>query len=119
WLGDGVRRAYDVDVGAVAESFLFLADRAAHVDEIRSHLENGELDLCDRYADSTYAYQGARLKGIVKDPIRFLQQASKEWTLEPDLTFFLRVTPDVGLKAIQGGPTRIQLEELPFLKQVA
>jgi len=119
WLGDAVRRAYDDDVGAVAESFLFLADRAAHVDEIRSHLENGDLVLCDRYADSTYAYQGARLKGIVKDPIRFLQQASKEWTLEPDLTLFLRVTPNLGLKRIQGRPTRIRFEELPFLKEVA
>src|SRR5207245_5993964 len=91
----------------------------AHVEEIRSHLENGELVLCDRYADSTYAYQGARLKGIVKDPIRFLQQASKGWTLEPDLTVFLRVTPALGLKRIQGRPTRIRFEELPFLKEVA
>ena len=119
WLGDAVRHAYDDDVGAVAESFLFLADRAAHVDEIRSHLENGELVLCDRYADSTYAYQGARLKGIVKDPIRFLQQASKGWTLEPDLTVLLRVTPNLGLKRIQGRPTRIRFEELPFLREVA
>ena len=119
WLGDAVRHAYDDDVGAVAESFLFLADRAAHVEEIRSHLENGELVLCDRYADSTYAYQGARLKGIVKDPIRFLQQASKGWTLEPDLTVLLRVTPNLGLKRIQGRPTRIRFEELPFLREVA
>ena len=119
WLGDAVRHAYDDDVGAVAESFLFLADRAAHVDEIRSHLENGELVLCDRYADSTYAYQGARLKRIVKDPIRFLQQASKGWTLEPDLTVLLRVTPNLGLKRIQGRPTRIRFEELPFLREVA
>ena len=119
WLGDAVRHAYDDDVGAVAESFLFLADRAAHVEEIRSHLEDGELVLCDRYADSTYAYQGARLKGIVKDPVRFLQQASKGWTLEPDLTVLLRVTPNLGLKRIQGRPTRIRFEELPFLREVA
>jgi len=119
WLGDAVRHAYDDDVGAVAESFLFLADRAAHVEEIRSHLEDGELVLCDRYADSTYAYQGARPKGIVKDPGRFLQQASKGWTLEPDLTVLLRVTPNLGLKRIQGRPTRIRFEELPCLREVA
>src|SRR6266545_7485707 len=65
WLGDAVRRGYDDDVGPIAESFLFLADRAAHINEIRTHLENGELVLCDRYADSTYAYQGARLEGVV------------------------------------------------------
>jgi dTMP kinase len=119
WLGDAVRRAYDVDVGAITESFLFLADRAAHVDEIRSHLEKGELVLCDRYADSTYAYQGVRLQGIVADPIRFLQRASEGWTLEPDLTVLLRITPDLGLTRIEGRPIRVRFEDLPFLRKVA
>jgi dTMP kinase len=119
WLGDAVRRAYDDDVGGIAESFLFLADRAAHVGEIRSHLERGELVLCDRYADSTYAYQGARLKGLVADPIRFLQRASEGWTLEPDLTVLLRVSPNLGLKRIEGRPIRIRFEDLPFLRKVA
>ncbi len=119
WLGDAVRRAYDDDVGAIAESFLFLADRAAHLGEIRSHLERGELVLCDRYADSTYAYQGARLKGLVADPIRFLQRASEGWTLEPDLTVLLRVSPNLGLKRIEGRPIRIRFEDLPFLREVA
>ena len=68
WLGDAVRRSYEDDVGGLAESFLFLADRAAHQEEIRIHLDSGEIVLCDRYLDSTYAYQGARLEGIVPDP---------------------------------------------------
>jgi len=119
WLGDAVRRAYDDDVGPIAESFLFLADRAAHVDEIRSHLEKGELVLCDRYADSTYAYQGARLEGKMSDPLRFLQRASDAWIVRPDLTLLLRVPVELGLKRIQARPNLIRFEDLAFLKKVA
>ncbi len=119
WLGDAVRRTYGDDVGPVAESFLFLADRAAHLVEIRAHLAQGELVLCDRYADSTYAYQGARLQGVVDDPVRFLQRASAGWILPPDLTLLLRVPPDLGLKRIQGRPNRVRFEDLAFLKKVA
>src|SRR2546428_245013 len=76
WLGDAVRKSYEDDVGPVAETFLFLADRARHTDEIRTWLRAGAIVVSDRYADSTYAYQGARLEGIVKDPIRWLQRVS-------------------------------------------
>ncbi len=119
WLGDAVRRAYDDDVGPIAESFLFLADRAAHVNEIRTHLENGELVLCDRYADSTYAYQGARLEGVVSDPVRFLQRATEAWIVPPDLTLLLRVPAELGLKRIQARPNLVRFEDLAFLRKVA
>ena len=119
WLGDAVRRAYDDDVGAVAESFLFLADRAAHLTEIRAHLQKRELVLCDRYADSTYAYQGARLEGLMNDPIRFLQRASEPWALRPDVTILLRIPAELARKRIEGRPRLIRFEDLAFLKKVA
>ena len=119
WLGDAVRHAYDDDVGAVAESFLFLADRAAHVEEIRSHLEDGELVLCDRYADSTYAYQGARLKGIVPDPIPWLRALSRPVVLEPDLTILLEISVRLGLRRIAGRKRKIRFEKERFLTEVA
>lgn len=119
WLGEAVRHALDSDVGAVAESFLFLADRAAHLTEIRAHLERRELVLCDRYADSTYAYQGARLEGLMDDPMRFLQQASESWVLRPDLTIFLRVPPELARKRIEGRPNLVRFEDLAFLRKVA
>ena len=119
WLGEAVRHAYDGDVGAVAESFLFLADRAAHLTEIRAHLERRELVLCDRYADSTYAYQGARLEGLVDNPIRFLQRASESWMLHPDLTILLRVPAELARKRIEGRPHLVRFEDLAFLKKVA
>jgi dTMP kinase len=119
WLGDAVRRGIQDDVNAITESFLFLADRAAHLPEIRSHLDGGELVLCDRYADSTYAYQGARLEGTLADPIRFLQTASRGWLLDPDLTILLRIPPELGMKRIKSRPTKIRFEDLALLRRVA
>ncbi len=119
WTGEAVRRAYKDDVGPVAESFLFLADRAAHQEEIRRHLDAGNLVLCDRYADSTYAYQGARLEGVVDRPMAFLQGLMRPWALVPDLTFLLRVPPELGLQRIANRPDRVRFEELRFLRRVA
>jgi len=119
WLGDAVRRAYDDDVGAIAESFLFLADRAAHLTDIRAHLKKRELVLCDRYADSTYAYQGARLEGVMKDPIRFLQRASEPRALRPNVTLLLRISAELAGERIEGRPRLIRFEDLAFLKKVA
>ncbi len=119
WTGDAVRRAYRDDVGPLGEAFLFLADRAAHQEEIRAHLAAGELVLCDRYADSTYAYQGARLEGVVADPLLFLRRITEPWLLRPDLTIFLRVPPDIGLQRIADRTDKVRFEELTFLKKVA
>src|SRR5881396_4056158 len=119
WLGELVRRGVEEDVNAIAESFLFLADRSAHIPEIRSHLKEGELVLCDRYADSTYAYQGARLVGVLRSPVRFLQNASRGWTLTPDLTILLRVPPELGMERIKNRPTKIRFENLALLRRVA
>ena len=119
WTGEAVRRSYKDDAGPLAESFLFLADRAAHQPEIREHLDAGELVICDRYADSTYAYQGARLIGIVDRPVQFLRSVTEPWLLAPDLTILLKVPAEVGLERIAGRPERVRFEELAFLRKVA
>jgi dTMP kinase len=75
--------------------------------------------LCDRYADSTYAYQGARLEGVMKDPIRFLQRASEPWALRPNVTILLRISAELARKRIEGRPRLIRFEDLAFLKKVA
>lgn len=119
WLGGAVRRAVDDDVGAIAESLLFFADRAVHVGEIRAHLAKGEVVLCDRYADSTYAYQGARLDRIIPDPVRFLQRIGQGWMPSPDLTILLRVPPELGVERIKGRRKRVRFEDVSFLRRVA
>ena len=119
WTGEAVRRSYKDDVGPLAESFLFLADRAAHQDDIRRHRDAGELVLCDRYADSTYAYQGARLAGVVDRPIDFLRRMTEPWLLTPDLTLYLRIPAELGLRRIADRSETARFEELRFLRRVA
>lgn len=79
-----------------AELFLFLADRAQHVaDTIRPAIERGQWVICDRYADSTIAYQGY---GRGMDPEE-LQKLNDYATggLWPDITFLLDLPAEVGL----------------------
>lgn len=119
WLGDAVRRGVEEDVGPVTEAFLFLADRAAHIPGIRSHMGRGDLVLCDRYVDSTYAYQGARLAGVLRDPLRFLQRTSDPWVLTPDVTILLRIPAELGLERIKDRRNKVRFEDPAFLRKVA
>ncbi len=119
WLGDAVKKSYDDDVGPLAEAFLFLADRARHTAQIREWLAKGATVVSDRYADSTYAYQGARLKGIVGDPIRWLQSVSAPAVLEPDLTILLEISPRLGLRRIASRKRKVRFEKERFLTEVA
>ncbi len=119
WLGDAVKKSDDDDVGPLAETFLFLADRARHTEQIREWLAEGAVVVTDRYADSTYAYQGARLKGTVKDPIRWLQAVSAPAVLEPDLTILLEISPRLGLRRIAGRKRKVRFEKQRFLTEVA
>ena len=80
-----------------AELYLFLADRAQHVDEvIRPALARGEWVLCDRYADSTIAYQGGG-RGMDEG---WLQRLNDDAVggLWPDITFLLDLPERTGLE---------------------
>lgn len=79
-----------------AELFLFLADRAQHVAEvIRPALDRGEWVLCDRYVDSTIAYQGYG-RGMDIAMLQLLNEyaAGGLW---PEKTLLLDLPVDVGL----------------------
>lgn len=79
-----------------AELFLFLADRAQHVAEVvKPALAAGTLVLCDRYADSTIAYQGYG-RGMDVDWLQRLNDFATGG-LWPDLTLLLDISPEVGL----------------------
>lgn len=102
------------------ELLLFLAARAQHVaDVIRPALKQGKIVMCERFSDSTYAYQvaGRQLSS------RFYQQANRFATqgLKPNLTILLDIKPELGLRrAYQAkqGHDRMETESLTFVRRV-
>jgi dTMP kinase len=83
-------------IGSPTELFLYLADRAQHVqDVIVPALDNGKLVLCDRYTDSTLAYQGYG-RGIDLKVLRELN-AIADRGVKPDLTLLFDCPVAVGL----------------------
>lgn len=98
------------DFTAEGEALLFLAARAEHVRTlIRPALESGSVVVCDRFNDSTLAYQGYGL-GLNLAVLRELC-AFATGGLEPDLTVLLDLPPESGLKRRRGGSgTQLALE---------
>jgi len=105
-----------------AELLLFLADRAQHIQElILPSIREGRVVLCDRFNDSTIAYQGYG-RGLDVDEVEKLCLLVSG-NLLPDLTFLLDVDPALGLERTRrlqkehsgsGSVDRIEGEELEF-----
>lgn len=106
-------------VSPEAELLAMFAARAQHLDEVvRPALEAGKWVVCDRYVDSSYAYQGGGRR-IALSKIEALERAFA--SLVPDVTVYLDIPPEIGLARLKnrgGGPDRIEREELDFFKRV-
>ena len=101
------------------ELFLFMADHAHHLTKVvLPALETGAIVLSDRYADSTAAYQGVTLSGIVPDPVSWIQSIYSPWNLRPDKTLLFVLDPHVALQRIQSRRGREKFERLEFLRSV-
>ncbi|MBF2000420.1 MAG: dTMP kinase [Synechococcales cyanobacterium M58_A2018_015] len=101
------------------ELLLYAADRAQHVDTVlKPHLEKGALILCDRYTDSTMAYQGYG-RGLDRQWIEQLN-AIATGGLQSDLTLWLDVDVELGLARAQqrGRHDRIEQAQLDFHQRV-
>lgn len=117
-LGQAVRRILLTPGNHVtprAEALLYAADRAHHVQTIiEPALAEGKIVICDRYADSTFAYQGAG-RALEIDQVRGIMgfAVAGRW---PDLTLLLDVDPRIGLSRARGGGSgdRMEAEGLQF-----
>ncbi len=99
------------------ELLLYLAARAQIIREkIRPALEKGVTVICDRFEDSTLAYQGFG-RGFRVSMIETISQWVVRNSIQPDLTFLLDIDPKLGMKR-GGRHDRIERESLVFHRKV-
>lgn len=109
----------NVAMDARTEALLYAASRRQHIVEvIYPALNEGKLVLCDRYIDSSLAYQGYA-RGIGLEEVYKMNQFATEGLL-PDLTIYLNVSPQVGIKrkSAQKELDRLERESINFHEHV-
>ncbi|RRR77895.1 MAG: dTMP kinase [Candidatus Viridilinea halotolerans] len=94
------------EMAPTTETLLFSAARAQLVSElVRPYLNTGGIVLCDRYADSTFAYQGYGL-GRDLDELQAITTIATSG-LQPDLTFYLDLDVEAGLQRKRSARDRV------------
>jgi len=120
-LGEKLREVLlerDTQLDPRAEALLFAAARAQHVASvIRTALEKGKVVICDRYVDSSLAYQGHG-RGLGEPDILTLSAWATQG-LFPDLVLLLDVEAEEGLARAGDEPDRFESENLEFHERVA
>lgn len=105
-------------VEARTEALMFAASRAQHVTSvIRPALAEGKVVICDRYIDSSLAYQGWA-RGVGEQDVLTLNVWATQG-LFPDLTILLHLEPEAGLLRSLEEPDRIEMESGEFHAKVA
>lgn len=99
-LGQNLRRTFletEETIAPLAELLLFAADRAQHVEFfIKPALEKGKIIISDRYADATFAYQGAG-RGFSEETVNQVIDLATAG-LKPDLTLFFDLPVESALE---------------------
>lgn len=119
-LGEKLREIllnYDGEVSDRCESFLFLADRAQHIDTIvNPAVQQGKIVLCDRHTDSTVAYQGYG-RGLDIETINNLNSIATNG-MKPDLTFIFDIDTETSMKRIGKNQDRMESAGIEFQTKV-
>lgn len=105
------------EMDSMTEALLYAASRAQHVAEkIIPALERGEIVICDRFIDSSIAYQGFG-RGL-GDCVRIINEYAVQGCM-PDITFLMKVDPSVGKSRIrEEDQDRLESEKLEFFQRV-
>lgn len=123
WLGEAVRRGLKEGIPSLSEAFLFMADHVAHQAWVARENAAGRTVVCDRWADSCFAYQGAALREELAsrglDSLRWLEDVQRPFNREPDLTLLLDLPVSVSMARIgeRGGELE-KFERADFLEAV-
>lgn len=104
-----------LEMASTTEALLYAASRAQHVAEvILPALDRGEIVLCDRFVDSSMVYQG-RGRNLGYDTVKKINDFATQG-LEPDLTIFFDIHPEISLQRIntRGKGDRLEQEKFSF-----
>lgn len=109
---------WDERVDGFTEAMVVFASRNQHLKEvIEPHLASGTWVVCDRFTDATFAYQGAG-RGVDTEWLKALER----WVqggLQPDLTLYLDVPPDISESRIADrSKDRMEREQRAFFERV-
>lgn len=121
-IGKDIRQIilHSEDITPMSELLLFLADRNLHINQlIRPALKQGTIVICDRFYDSTFAYQVSGRK-IDISIVRQLNDYAIEG-LHPDITFLIDVPTEVGFQRKKNAEfelDRIENEDMEFHESV-
>ena len=119
-LGEKIRELllnYTGEVSQKCEGFLFLADRAQHIDTIvKPAIEKGIIVLCDRHIDSTIAYQGYGRELNIKELIELNKLATGG--IKPDLTLLFDVDIETSMQRVGQNKDRMESAGIEFQKKV-
>lgn len=111
----------NVDLEAIAEAYLMAASRAQHVAQlIEPALLAGKIIICDRYVDSSIAYQGYGRK-LGAETITSLNALAVNGAV-PDFTILLHISPETGLKRrakSKKGVDRLDMQQHDFYARVS
>jgi dTMP kinase len=112
---------------AMTEALLVFAARRDHLQQvIEPALARGEVVLCDRFTDATFAYQGGG-RGFDLDVLAFLEQLVQTVKLpqgdavrQPDLTIWFDLAPDVAAQRLAGArvPDKFEAQPITFFAKV-
>lgn len=103
------------------EALLYAASRRQHlVEKVWPAVKEGKIVICDRYLDSSLAYQGGA-RGLGIDNVLNINMFATEGTF-PDLTLLFDIEPEIGLARIAANAdrevNRLDLEKLDFHRKV-
>ena len=119
-LGEKVREIllnYDGEVSDRCESFLFLADRAQHIDMIiNPAIAQGKIILCDRHTDSSVAYQGYG-RGLSIERINMLNDLAVNGRY-PDMTLVFDIDVETSMKRVGDEKDRMESAGMEFFNRV-
>lgn len=119
-LGEKIREIllnYDGEVSSRAEAFMFLADRAQHIDVIvNPAIKNGKIVLCDRHTDSSVAYQGYGRRLDI-DEIKRLNSIATNGK-KPDMTLIFDIDVETSMARVGDTKDRMESAGIEFFNRV-